>query len=77
MLAAISKQPDDAELHLALAFADAGLGQKRAALREGHKAGKLLPTRHDAYTGAAMLGYIAQLYVRAGENKKPLNCCSI
>ena len=72
MLAALIRQPHDAELHLALAFADAGLGQKHAALHEGHMAVGLMPISHDAFTGAAMLGLFAQLYVRVGDDTQAI-----
>ncbi|MGH8306977.1 MAG: winged helix-turn-helix domain-containing protein, partial [Gammaproteobacteria bacterium] len=67
------QQPGDAELHLALGFADGGLGLKSEAVREGRKAAKLMPIGRDAYTGAAILGYLAELYVRVGDNRHAID----
>ncbi len=69
MRAALAGQPDDADLHLALAFADAGLGQKSAAVSEGRKAASLMPVSRDAINGTSILGLLAQLYVRVGDNR--------
>jgi TolB-like protein len=65
--AALAQQPDRAELHLALAFAHAGLGHANAAHAEGRKAVDLLPPSRDALTGAAMQVYYAQVLVRLGD----------
>ncbi|HEY2396717.1 MAG TPA: hypothetical protein VGH81_12170 [Rudaea sp.] len=66
--AALMQQPDVADLHLALAFADAGLGLKDEAVREGKRGAELLPVSRDALTGSAMQVYLAQVYVRVGDN---------
>ncbi|HSE13696.1 MAG TPA: hypothetical protein VLB69_13780, partial [Rudaea sp.] len=66
--AALVKQPGDAFLHLALGFAEAELGRKDDALREGRQALALLPASRDAVTGPAMLVRLAALEVRVGEN---------
>jgi TolB-like protein/Tfp pilus assembly protein PilF len=66
--AALMQQPDVADLHLALAFANAGLGLKDEAVREGKRGAELLPVSRDALTGSAMQVYLAQLYVRVGDN---------
>jgi TolB-like protein/Tfp pilus assembly protein PilF len=65
--AALLQQPDVAELHLALAFANAGLGLKDEAIREGKRAGELLPVSRDALSGSSMQVWLAQLYVRVGD----------
>ena len=65
---ALLQQPDSAELHLALGFANAGLGLKDEAAREGRRAAELLPVSRDALTGAAVQVYLAQIYVRIGDN---------
>src|SRR5262249_28436368 len=64
---ALLQQPDRAELHLTLAFADAGLGLAEAARNEGRKATELLPPSRDALTGASMQMYLAQIFVRLGD----------
>ncbi|RAO78077.1 winged helix-turn-helix domain-containing protein [Dyella jiangningensis] len=65
--ASLVERPDDADLHLALAFAYAGLGQKPDAIAEGERAVALMPVAEDALTGADMLAHQAMLYVRLGE----------
>src|SRR6185503_13507965 len=65
--AAIGQQDEHADPHVALAFAAAGLGEKDEAIREGRRAAELLPPSRDAMSGAAVLVYVAQIYVRVGE----------
>ena len=65
--AAIGQQDEHADPHVALAFAAAGLGVKDEAIREGRRAAELLPPSRDAMSGAAVLVYLAQVYVRVGD----------
>jgi TolB-like protein/Tfp pilus assembly protein PilF len=65
---ALLQQPDRAELHLSLAFANAGLGREDDAVREGKRALALLPPSRDALSGSAMMIYVAQVHVRVGDN---------
>lgn len=65
--AGLVERPDDADLHLALGFAYAGLGQKAQAVAEGERAVALMPVTKDVLTGAGMLACQAQLYVRVGQ----------
>jgi len=65
--AALVERPDDADLHLALGFAYAGLGRKLEAVAEGERAVVLMPVSKDALTGPDMLAWQAQLYVRVGQ----------
>ncbi|WP_254424390.1 winged helix-turn-helix domain-containing protein [Rhodanobacter sp. C05] len=67
MRAALVDRPDDADLHLALGFAYAGLGRKPEAVAEGERAVALMPVSKDALTGPDMLASQAQLYVRVGQ----------
>jgi serine/threonine-protein kinase len=64
---ALFDRPDDADLHLALGFAYAGLGRKAEAVAEGERAVVLMPVSKDALTGPDMLAWQAQLYVRVGQ----------
>ena len=64
---ALVERPDDADLHLALGFAYAGLGRKAEAVAEGQRAVALMPVAEDALTGADMLAHQAQLYVRVDQ----------
>ncbi|OOG60311.1 winged helix-turn-helix domain-containing protein [Rhodanobacter sp. C03] len=67
MRATLVERPDDADLHLALGFAYAGLGRKAEAVAEGERAVALMPVSKDALTGPDMLASQAQLYVRVGQ----------
>ncbi len=73
MQAALQQRPDDPNLHLALGFAGASLGLKDEAIREGRKATALMPVSRDAMSGPSYLGFLAQLYVRLGENDQALD----
>jgi TolB-like protein len=64
--AAVAEQDARADPHLALAFAAVGLGDKEEAVREGRRASELLSPGRDALSGAGMLVYLAQIYVRVG-----------
>jgi hypothetical protein len=64
---ALLKEPERAELHLALAFANAGLGLADAARSEGRKAAELLPPSRDAISGSTMQMYLAQILARIGD----------
>jgi TolB-like protein len=66
-IAAVAEQDQRADPHVALAFAAAGLGEKEEAIREGRRAAELLPPSRDAMSGAAVLVYQAQIYVRVGD----------
>ena len=61
------QQPDSAEMHLTLAFAEAGLGHPDAARSEAQKATQILPSSRDALTGSTMQMYFAQILVRIGD----------
>ena len=65
--ATLVERPDDADLHLALGFAYAGLDRKPEAVAEGERAVALMPVSKDALTGPDMLASQAQLYVRVGQ----------
>jgi len=70
--AALVERPEDADLHLALGFAYAGLGRKQEAVAEGERAVALMPVTEDALTGADMLAHQAQLYVRVGQHDQAI-----
>jgi TolB-like protein/Tfp pilus assembly protein PilF len=63
---ALAQRPDSAELHLALAFADAGLGDKEGASREARRAIELLPVSLDVVSGCGILAGAAQVEARVG-----------
>ena len=69
----LREHPDVAENHLALGFADAGLGMRDEALAEGRKSIALLPVSVDAFTGPALMGWVARLDVRAGAHEAAID----
>jgi TolB-like protein/Tfp pilus assembly protein PilF len=71
--AAVRDHPEVAERHLALAFANAGLGMKAEAVAEGRKAAELSPLSHDAFTGPGFLSWFAKLHVRTGDTDLALD----
>jgi tetratricopeptide (TPR) repeat protein len=71
--AAVLQRPDDADLHLALGFSAAGLGLKDEAIREARKAVSLMPMDRDAYSAPTYVVYLAQIYVRVGENDQAVD----
>ncbi|WP_445147059.1 winged helix-turn-helix domain-containing protein [Dyella sp. Tek66A03] len=70
--AALVERPDDADLHLTLGYAYAGLGRKPEAVAEGERAVALMPVTEDALTGADMLAHQAQLYMRVGQPEQAI-----
>jgi serine/threonine-protein kinase len=71
--AALQSSPQSPDLHIALGFADAGLGMKEEAIAEGRKAVALMPTSLDAFTGPVYFGKLAQIYVRVGANDEAID----
>ncbi len=72
MQAAVQQSPEAPDLHLALAFADAGLGLKDEAQREARQVQSMMPLNRDVISGATRLGWLAQLAARLGENDQAL-----
>jgi serine/threonine-protein kinase len=68
MTAALVQQPDNFEQHLALALAEAGLGRKDDALREGRRAAELMPVSRDIISGIGTQVWVAQIEARVGQN---------
>jgi serine/threonine-protein kinase len=63
----LKTSPEDHNLHLALGFAQAGLGNRQSAIREAEQNAALLPVTKDAVSGVGNLVLLAQLYVRVGD----------
>jgi serine/threonine-protein kinase len=61
------EQPDFGENLCVLGMADAALGRKEDALREGRRAVELVPLSKDALSGAELLRNLAITYAWAGE----------
>ncbi len=68
----LRERPDDPDLHLALAFADAGLGLRGEAVTEARTAAAGMPMSRDAVTGGDYLVWLARLYVRVGDDAHAL-----
>src|SRR5437773_705129 len=62
-----AEQPDYAEALCMLGMADAALGNKEDAIREGQRAVELLPVTKDALTGALLVRNLAVIYAWTGE----------
>ena len=70
---ALGAHPEEPELHLALGFAEAGLGHAEEAVSEGRRAAELMPVDRDAVTGPGYLAYLAQLYAQVGEKRQAID----
>ena len=73
MQAALRQRPDDADLHMDLSYAAAGLGLKDEAISEGRKATTLMSVGLDAGSGPSYLEQLTELYVRVGEYDQAIN----
>ena len=67
-LVGVRERPNDADRHLALGFAAAGLGRNDEALREAQRAAQLLSVERDALAGPAVLSYAARIQAQAGDS---------
>ncbi|HKK08620.1 MAG TPA: hypothetical protein VKA44_07030 [Gemmatimonadota bacterium] len=65
----LAKRPDDADLHLALALAAAGLGRNDEARSEGRRALELMPVSRDAVTGPDFLTWMSWIDTQLGDEE--------
>jgi TolB-like protein/Flp pilus assembly protein TadD len=63
----VREQPAYAEALCALGMADAALGHKEDAIREGRRAVELLPVTKDSIIGPLLVQYLALIYAWTGE----------
>ena len=63
----VREQPDYAEALCVLGMADAVLGNKEAAIREGRRAVELLPVTKESIAGSLLVQYLALIYAWTGE----------
>jgi hypothetical protein len=63
----VAQQPNYAEALCVLGMADAALGNKEDAIREGRHAVELLPVTKDAIIGPLLVKYLALIYAWTGE----------
>jgi TolB-like protein/class 3 adenylate cyclase/Tfp pilus assembly protein PilF len=63
----IADQPDYAEALCVLGMAEAALGNKEDAIREGRRAAELVPVSKNAIEGSLLIKYLAVIYAWTGE----------
>ena len=63
----VAEQPDYPEGLCVLGLADAALGHKDDAIREGRRAVELLPVTKDSLVGALLVQNLALIYAWSGE----------
>jgi TolB-like protein/class 3 adenylate cyclase len=73
----VAEQPNYAEGLCVLGMADAALGHKDDAIREGRRAVELLPMTKDAIVGPLLVQYLALIYAWTGEKDLALEQLSV
>jgi TolB-like protein/class 3 adenylate cyclase/Tfp pilus assembly protein PilF len=73
----VAEQPDYAEGFCVLGMADAALGHKEEAVREGRRAVELVPVSKDAIRGPLLIQYLAVIYAWTGEKDLALEQLSV
>jgi TolB-like protein/class 3 adenylate cyclase/Tfp pilus assembly protein PilF len=73
----VAEQPNYAEGLCVLGMADAALGHKDDAIREGRRAVELLPMTKDAIIGPLLVQYLALIYAWTGEKDLALEQLSV
>ncbi len=73
----VAGQPGYAEAHCVLGMADAALGNKEDAIREGRHAVELLPVTKDAIIGPLLVQNLALVYAWTGEKDLSLEQLAI
>jgi TolB-like protein/class 3 adenylate cyclase len=68
----VAAQPDYPEGLCIFGIADAALGNKEDAIREGRRAVELLPVTKDAIIGPKLVQYLALIYAWTGEKDRAL-----
>jgi len=73
----VAGQPDYPEGLCVLAMADAALGHREEAIREGRRAVELMPVSKDAIRGPLLIEYLAVIYTWTGEKDLALDQLSV
>jgi TolB-like protein/tetratricopeptide (TPR) repeat protein/class 3 adenylate cyclase len=73
----VADQPDYPEGLCVLGMADAALGDKEDAIREGRRAVELMPVSKDAIRGPLLIEYLAVIYAWSGEKDLALEQLSV
>jgi len=68
----IADQPDYPEALCVLGMADAALGSREEAIREGQRAVELMPVSKNAIEGPLLIKYLAVIYAWTGEKDRAL-----
>jgi TolB-like protein len=68
----VREQPGYGPALCVLGLADAALGRKEEAMREGERARELLPTTKDAIDGAEIMKYLGVIYAWCGEKDRAI-----
>ena len=63
----VTEQPDYAQASCVLGMADAALGNKEDAIREGRRAVELIPVGKSAIEGPLLIKYLAAIYAWTGD----------
>jgi tetratricopeptide (TPR) repeat protein len=71
--AQLASAPDNAELHVRIGLAEAWVGHKEAAIREGTRGVALLPITVNAIDGAYLQHQLVRIYLALGEREKALD----
>ena len=66
----LQARPNNARLHAQLGLVYAFMGKTEEAVREGKRAGEMLPVSKDAFDGTGVQTMLAMIYARAGESGK-------
>lgn len=69
---ALKTQPDNPDLWSSMGLAEAGLQQRKEAIRSGLRATRLLPMSQDAVDGPLYAAALAKIYARTGDTEKAL-----
>jgi len=73
----VAEQPAYAEAHCVVGMADAALGDKEEAIREGRRAIELMPSSKSAIEGPLLIQYLALIYAWTGEKDLALEQLSV
>jgi TolB-like protein/tRNA A-37 threonylcarbamoyl transferase component Bud32/Flp pilus assembly protein TadD len=65
----LAEHPQDPRLHSSLGIADAGLGRREEAIREGRRGVSLSPIERDAVNGVQRVNELAQIYAMLGDGR--------
>ena len=70
---AMEERPADPRFHSAIGLANAYLGRKEEAIREGNRAVQLYPVSRDAYDGPQYIWNLAIIYTVTGEYEEAIS----